>query len=66
MKEKNVMCMGDFNTPLFPSEKLGGITNFSESMNDLLDFINAYDFIDVDLQGNPSTLSNNKKGEELI
>ena len=55
------MCMGDFNSPLNTSEKLGGINEFSKSMQDLLNFINTYDLLDVDLQGNPFTWANNKK-----
>ena len=66
MKDKNLMCMGDFNTPLFPLEKIGGIIDLLESMKDLLDFINTHDLINIDLKGNPFTWSNNRKGEDLI
>ena len=60
------MCMGDFNSPLYPLEKLGGIDDLFKNMQDLLDFINTYDLVDMDLQQNPFTWSNNRKGNESI
>ena len=32
MKDKQMMCMGDFNTPLYHSEKLGENRDFPESL----------------------------------
>ena len=39
MREGNILCMGEFNTPLYPSEKMGGLEDFSDSMKDLEDFL---------------------------
>lgn len=65
-KEATFMLTGDFNTPLYPSEKLGGLTNYNDSMLDFADFIRKNDLLDLDLQGNPFTWSNNIKGSNLI
>ena len=32
MKDRKLMCMGDFNTPLYDSEKLGGNRDCSKSL----------------------------------
>ena len=66
MKDKKLMCMGDFNTPLYHSKKLGGNRDYPESLQDLNDFIRRMDFIDVELRGNPFTWTNNRKGRDLI
>lgn len=60
------MCMGDFNTPLYHLEKLGGNRDCPESLQDLHDFMGKIDFKDVDLRGNPFTWTNNRKGNDLI
>ena len=39
MKDKKLMCMGDFNTPLYHSKKLGGNRDCPESLHDLNDFM---------------------------
>ena len=66
MKDKQLMCMGDFNTPLYHSEKLGGNRDYLESLQDLNDFMSRMDFIDVELRGSPYTWTNNRKGRDLI
>ena len=66
MKDKQLMCMGDFNTTLYHSEKLGGNKDCPESLQDLNDFMSRMDFIDVELRGNPFTWTNNRKGRDLI
>ena len=43
--------MGDFNTPLFDDEKLGGMALDLDSKLDLSNFINSLAFMDVDLLG---------------
>lgn len=40
----------DFNMPLFPFEKKGGVKGFSESMQDFSNFINTNNLMDVDLR----------------
>lgn len=60
------MLAGDFNSPLYPSEKCGGLEDFSNSMGDLASFINATSLMDIDLQSAPFTWSNNRKGRHLI
>ena len=47
--------MGDFNTPLYHSEKLGGNRDRPEILQDIHDFMGKMDLIDVDLRGNPFT-----------
>ncbi|XP_057859072.1 uncharacterized protein LOC131067930 [Cryptomeria japonica] len=65
-RETMFMLAGDFNTPLFPFEKLGGLTDYSDSMLDFANFIRNNEIFDLDLQGNPFTWSNNRKGSNLI
>lgn len=60
------MCMGDFNTPLYHSEKLVGNRECPESLQDLNEFMRKLDLMDVELRGNPCTWTNNRKGEDLI
>ena len=60
------MCMGDFNTPLYHSEKRGGNRECQKILQDLNDFMRKLDFMDVELRGNPYTWTNNRKGEDLI
>ena len=57
--------MGDFNSPLYPSKKVGGAIDFTDSMKDLADFINTNDLMDLKLRGFKLTWLNNK-GEDLI
>ncbi len=61
-----MMCMGDFNTPLYHSENLGGNRDCPESLHDLHDFMGKMDLIDVDLKEKPFTWTNNRKGSDLI
>lgn len=65
-REAMFMLASDFNTPLFSFEKLGGLTNYSDSMLDFVDFIRNNELLIFDLQGNPFTWSNNKIGSNLI
>jgi len=44
------MLAGDFNTPLYPSEKYGGNIDYFDSMFDFAEFINAWGLLDVELQ----------------
>ena len=60
------MCMGDFNTPLYQSEKRGGNRESRENLQDLSEFMRKLDFMDVELRGNLYTWTNNRKGEDLI
>ena len=55
MLEEQWMCMGDFNTPLYHSEKWGGNRECQESLQDLGEFMRKLDFMDVELRGNPYT-----------
>ena len=66
MKDKKLMCMGDFNTPLYHSEKSGDNREFPKSLQDLNDFMSKLDFMDVELRGNPYTWTNNRKWKEFI
>lgn len=43
------MLVGDFNSPLYPSEKYGGLGDFSDSMGNVASFINASSLMDIDL-----------------
>ena len=49
VKEEQWMCMGDFNTPLYHSKKLGGNRECPESLQDLSEFMRKLDFMDVEL-----------------
>lgn len=43
------MLASDFNIPLYPSEKCGGLVYFSDSMGDLANIINATSIFDLEL-----------------
>ncbi|XP_057823669.1 uncharacterized protein LOC131035913 [Cryptomeria japonica] len=49
-QKDKMMLAGDFNAPLYSSEKCGGLEDFSDSMSDLATFINASNLVDIDLQ----------------
>lgn len=49
------MVAGDFKSPLFPSNKCGGLIDYSNSMVDLAEFINRNGLMDVDLRGKSFT-----------
>lgn len=49
------MLGGDFNSPLLPSEKLGGLNEYSDSMMKLAKFFNSVGLIDIPLQGTKFT-----------
>ena len=66
MKDEQLMCMGDFNTPLYHLEKLGGNKECPESLQDLNEFMRKLDLMDVELRGNLYTWTNNRKGKDLI
>lgn len=65
-QNKNTFCMGDFNSPLYPLEKIGGMIDFNDSMKDLASFININDLLDMEMHGVKFTWSNNRKGVDLI
>ena len=50
-QNKNTFCIGYFNSPLYPSEKIGGMIDFKDSMKDLADFINNNDLLDMEIDG---------------
>lgn len=58
--------MGDFNSPLYPSEKARGVVDFTNSMKDLAEFINKNDLMDMEIHGVKFTCSFNRKGVDLI
>ena len=55
MLDEQWMCMGDFNTPLYHSEKRGGNRECQERLQDLSEFMRKMDLMDVELRGNPYT-----------
>lgn len=52
-QKNQFMLVGDFNSPVYPSEKCGGLEDFSDSMGNLASFINASSLMDIDLLGAP-------------
>ena len=58
--------MGDFNSPLYPSKKIGGMIELNNSMKDLANFINNNDLLDMEMHGVKFIWSNNMKGIDLI
>ena len=38
MRHEKNLCMGDFNTTMYPSEKLDRLEDFSESMHEFMVF----------------------------
>lgn len=44
-----------YNTPFYSSENLGGLEDFSRSMNVLDGFLGKNDLLDMNLQGFPFT-----------
>ncbi|KAH9289722.1 hypothetical protein KI387_033839, partial [Taxus chinensis] len=62
----NWLIMGDFNSPLNPGEKYGGISSFSTGMEEFVDFVADLNLLDVDLHGNKYTWNNRRLGKDLI
>jgi hypothetical protein len=60
------LCIGDFNSVLVQSEKLGGKPVSSSSNCPFRKFINLFGMIDLGFDGNPYTWSNNRKGLLMI
>ena len=58
--------MGDFNSPLYPLEKIGGMIDFNDSMKNLANFINNNNLLDIEMDGVKCTWSINKKGVDLF
>ena len=65
-KDSHLMCVGYFNTHLYPLEKKGGLGDISKSMQDLEGFLSGNDLMDIELQGVQFTLSNNRMGKILF
>ena len=49
LKFRSIMCMRDFNTPLYPSKNLGVLEDFSKGMYDLEGFLCRNDLLDVEV-----------------
>ena len=60
------LCIGDFNSVLDQTEKLGGHPVSSTSNCPFRNFINLFGMIDLGFVGNPYTWSNNRQGMHLI
>lgn len=43
------MVAGDFNTPIFPSRKLGGLVDYFDNGLNLANFMNMTNLLDIDL-----------------
>ena len=39
MRHENILCMGDFTTAMYPSEKLDRLEDFTESMHEFMFFL---------------------------
>lgn len=59
------MLGGDFNSPLLPFEKLGGLVDYYESMMDLTGFFNSVGLYDVPPLCTQFTWSNKKFGNQI-
>ncbi|GLJ36798.1 hypothetical protein SUGI_0742270 [Cryptomeria japonica] len=57
------MVVGDFNSPLYPSEKSGGIEDYSRSINDLVDFIFVAGMMDIHPGGSKLSWSKPHSGQ---
>ena len=66
MRHENILCVGEFNTTMYPSEKLDRLEDFSESMHEFMLFLRRNYLIDIDLQGTPFTWLNNILGNNVI
>lgn len=58
--------VGDFNSPLYPSEKSGSLVDYSNSMADLEFFLSSTSLIDIDLSSQAFTWTNRCLGEDMI
>lgn len=65
-KDSPQLIGGDFNFALNVEDKLGGRVKFSTSMQDLRDFIDTNELLDMDLKGNRYTWSNRRIGKGFI
>ena len=43
MRQENILCMGDFHTSLYPSEKIMELEEFLDNMQNLEDFLRRND-----------------------
>ena len=64
--EASWLCIGDFNSVLDQSKKIGGRHVASSSNCSFRKFIDHFGMIDVGFVGNPFTWGNNRKGLENI
>jgi hypothetical protein len=64
--EASWLCIGDFNSVVNQSEKIGGRPVSSSSNGPFRRFIDHFGMIDVGFAGNPFTWSNNRSGLENI
>lgn len=65
-KDDHWMLGGNFNSPLLPSEKSGGLDDYTNSMMELAGFLNFVGLIDIPLQGSKFTWSNRRNGNQMI
>ncbi|XP_059436565.1 uncharacterized protein LOC132169562 [Corylus avellana] len=64
--EASWLCIGDFNSVLDQSEKLGGRHVASSSHYPFRSFIDRFGMIDIGFAGNPFTWCNNRQGMDTI
>lgn len=57
---------GDFNTPLYPSEKIGGNPIDLQSAEDLQSLFTLAELMEVEMSGCKFTWSNRRYGKDLI
>jgi len=62
-KRTNWMLASYFNTPLLPSEKSSGITDLSDSMADLANFLNQTGPMDVEVNNQLFSWTNRRRGD---
>lgn len=60
------IVVGDFNVPLVPSKKKGGVEGFTEGMNEFANFVRCNNLMDLDLKRFRYTWTNGRKGDASI
>lgn len=65
-KRSQWLMVGDFNSPLYPLKKCGGIVGYSDTMADLANFLSNTSLVEIDLLGQSFTWTNRHLGDGLI
>lgn len=58
--------VGDFNSPLYPLEKCGGLVDYFDNMADLVNFLSVIGLLEIDLLVQFFAWTNRNLGDGFI